>query len=140
MNVMDALFTTCSYILNSLNSEVFFVTTFLTIIFYVLWKWTKNPNADFDALNLFKTNGHEDVYKLGYVLFAGLLGWALIIQVKNKTLDIYMLLTYCGFAFGPPMFNSTLRVISNIFGRNGGPSLGFSRDAGPSDDKEKKDK
>jgi len=115
---MEAFFITLVTLFNHINGEVLFIGIFLSIAFGFLWSWNRNPDIDFDASNLFKTNGHEDISKIVYSFFSACLMWSLIIQVKNKNLDFYMLAIYCGFAFGPTLFNSTLRTISSVMGKS----------------------
>ncbi len=126
MTIMDAFFATCSTLFAAINGEVLFISLFLAAAGYMFWKWNKNPDADFDALNLFKTNNFEDIYKVGYAIGFGIVMWCFVLVTKNKNLDVWMLLVFCGFVLGPPVFNNVLKAISG-------------RGKGPDDDRKKKD-
>lgn len=123
MSYLDFMFDTLIKlftVLGSLwNGEIAALCLIVTAIFVLLYRSDQNPHVDFEMINFVKTNGQEDPYKIVYLLLSMVIGWGFILLIKNKALDVWMLIVFCGYAFGPPMFNSTLRVITNIFGKDG---------------------
>ena len=99
------------------NGEVAAVCLAIFIIGGLLYTWDKDPDIDFEFIKFFKTGGQEDPYKAIYILFSLILSWGFIIMTKNKDMDVWKLIVFCAYAFGPPMFNSALKVISSVFGK-----------------------